>query len=98
MKSIRVLLVDDHDLFRRGLAEVLEEEPAIEVVGQAKDGHEAVQKAAELSPDVVFMDLNLPEQSGIESTAYLTQQWPDMKVRWTSRRWPWTSPSYGRRT
>ena len=80
MKSIRVLLVDDHDLFRRGLAEVLEEEPAIEVVGQAKDGHEAVRKAAELSPDVVFMDLNLPGQSGIESTAYLMQQWPDMKV------------------
>ena len=39
-----------------------------------------MQKAAELSPDIVFMDLNLPEQSGIESTAYLTQQWPDMKV------------------
>ena len=80
MSRIRVLLVDDHDLFRRGLAEVLEEEEDVEVVGQARDGREAVQKAAEVAPDVVFMDLNLPGQSGTETTAYLTQQWPDMKV------------------
>ena len=76
MNRIRVLLVDDHDLFRRGLAEVLEEEPDIQVVGQARDGREA----SELAPDAVFMDLNLPGQSGIESTAYLTQRWPQMKV------------------
>ena len=80
MNRIRVLLVDDHDLFRRGLAEVLEEEPDIQVVGQARDGREASEKASELAPDAVFMDLNLPGQSGIESTAYLTQRWPQVKV------------------
>ena len=77
---IRVLLVDDHDLFRRGLAEVLEEEPDIEVIGQARDGREAAEKAGELVPDVVFMDLNMPGQSGIETTAYLTQRWSGMKI------------------
>lgn len=80
MSHIRVLLVDDHDLFRRGLSEVLEEEADIRVVGQASDGREAAEKAAELSPDVVFMDLNMSGESGIEVTAYLTQQWRDMKV------------------
>ena len=79
MSRVKVLLVDDHDLFRRGLKEVLEEED-IEVVGEARDGREAVQKATELKPDVIFMDLNLPGQSGIETTAYLTQHNPDVKV------------------
>lgn len=79
MSQIRVLLADDHDLFRRGLAEVLEEEEDIEVVGQARDGREAVQRAEELRPDVVFMDLNMPGLGGIEATAYITQHWPDIK-------------------
>ena len=80
MSQIKVLLVDDHDLFRRGLSEVLEEEADVDVVGEARDGNDAVVKAGELGPDVVFMDLNMPGQSGIEATAYLTQRWPDMKV------------------
>ena len=80
MSRIRVLLADDHDLFRRGLAEVLEEEEDIEVVGHARDGREAVDKAGEIRPDVVFMDLNMPGQGGIEATAFVTQQWPDVKV------------------
>ena len=80
MSTIRVLVVDDHDLFRRGLREVLEEEDDIEVVGEARDGREAIQKAEELVPDVVFMDLSMPGQSGIEVTAYLTLKWPDVKV------------------
>ena len=80
MNAIRVLLADDHDLFRRGLAEVLEEEDDIEVVGHARDGREAVQRTGEKMPDVIFMDLNMPGQGGIEATAYVTQQWPDIKV------------------
>lgn len=80
MNKIRVMLVDDHDLFRRGLAEVLEDEPDIEVVAQARDGLEAARIVAEVDSDVVFMDLNLPGQSGIETTAFLTQQWPGIKV------------------
>ena len=62
MSSIRVLVVDDHDLFRRGLTEVLSEEPDIEVVGEARDGQEAIERAEAVSPDVMFMDLNMPGQ------------------------------------
>jgi len=80
MSAIRVLVVDDHDLFRRGLMEVLEEEDDLEVIGEARNGQEAIARVEELSPDVVFMDLNMPGQSGIEATAYLTQKWPDLKV------------------
>ena len=80
MSAIRVLVVDDHDLFRRGLMEVLEEEPDMEVVGEARNGQEAIEQVDQLSPDVVFMDLNMPVRTGIETTAYLTQKWPDLKV------------------
>ena len=80
MSEIRVLVVDDHDLFRRGLMEVLEEEPDMQVVGEARNGQEAIEQVDRLSPDVVFMDLNMPVRNGIETTAYLTQKWPDLKV------------------
>ena len=80
MSPIRVMVVDDHTLFRRGLVEVLSEDDDIEVVGEAGDGKEAIVLAAEVLPDVVFMDLKLPDQNGIETTAYLTQRWPELKV------------------
>lgn len=80
MSPIRVLVVDDHPLWRRGLVEMLTEETDIEVVGEAGNGAEAIQKAGTLAPDVVFMDLNMPGQSGNETTAYLAQQWPEIKV------------------
>ena len=80
MSRIRVLVVDDHPLFRQGLMEMLSEEEDIEVVGEAASGMEAIQKAGALSPDVVCMDLHMPEQGGIETTAYLVQQWPQIKV------------------
>ena len=80
MSDIRVLVVDDHDLFRRGLMEVLEEEPDLKVVGEARNGQEAIDQVDRVSPDVVFMDLNMPVRSGIETTAYMTQKWPDLKV------------------
>ena len=78
--DIRVLVADDHDLFRRGLMEVLEEEPDIKVVGEARNGQEAIDQVDRLSLDVVFMDLNMPVRNGIESTAFLTQKWPNLKV------------------
>ena len=80
MSAIKVLVVDDHDLFRRGLMEVLDEETDMEVIGEARNGQEAIDKVEELSPDVVFMDLNMPGQNGIETTAFLTQKWPELKV------------------
>jgi len=80
VSRIRVLVVDDHALFRRGLVEVLAEESDIEVVGEAVSGPKAIEGVAELVPDVVFMDLNMPGQSGIETTAYLAHRWPETKV------------------
>ena len=80
MSKIKVLVVDDHDLFRRGLTEVLEDEPDMAVIGEARNGNEAIEMAGRLHPDLLFMDLNMPGQSGIQATAYITQNWPDMKV------------------
>lgn len=74
------MVADDHDLFRRGLIEVLEEEDDLRVVGQASDGRSASQLAGVHNPDVVMMDLNMPGQGGIEATAYITQNWPDVRV------------------
>ncbi len=80
MNKIKVMIADDHELFRRGLAEIVSEESDVEVIGQAKDGKEAAQKALHVSPDVIFMDLNMPGQGGIEATAYLKQHLPQTKV------------------
>ncbi|MCI0794867.1 MAG: response regulator transcription factor [Chloroflexi bacterium] len=80
MSTIRVLVVDDHDMFRRGVMEVLEREDDITVIGEARNGQQAIDRASELSPDVVFMDLNMPGKNGIEATACLTLKWPNLKV------------------
>lgn len=77
---VRVLVVDDHALFRRGLVEVLSQESNLEVVGEAADGREAIQKVTEHAPDVVCMDLNMKGQDGITATAYLTQESPETRV------------------
>ena len=64
MRASRVLLVDDHSLVRRGFRRMLEDDPAIIVVGEAEDGHQAVELAADLQPDVVVMDFALPSMNG----------------------------------
>jgi DNA-binding NarL/FixJ family response regulator len=69
--EIRVLLVDDHPLFRRTLAETLHEEDGLVVVGECEDGSEVVEAAARLRPDVVFMDLSMPEMDGLAATQAL---------------------------
>lgn len=66
--SVRVLLVDDHDLVRTGFRTILESEPGIEVVGEARDGAEAIERVAALRPDVVCMDVQMPGMDGLEAT------------------------------
>lgn len=78
--AIRVMIVDDHALFRRGLQMVLEGEPDIDVVGEASDGHEAVERAELASPDVVLMDVRMPRRSGIEATRQIKDTFPSTHV------------------
>lgn len=80
MKKIKVLLVDDHQLFRVGIANLLKKNEDIEVVGQAANGLEAVQIASEVIPDVILMDLQMPEYDGIEATKAITKMLPETKV------------------
>ena len=80
MERIRVLIVDDHAVVRQGLRTFLESEEDIEVVGEASDGEEAVQKAQELSPDVVLMDLVMPGMDGITATQKIGEVSPNSPV------------------
>jgi DNA-binding NarL/FixJ family response regulator len=77
---IRALIVDDHALFRRGLEMVLAAEDDIELVGEASDGAEAVQKAGEALPDVVLMDIRMPKSSGIEACRAMKAVAPSSKI------------------
>jgi DNA-binding NarL/FixJ family response regulator len=79
-EPIRVLIADDHALFRRGLEMVLEEETDIDLVGQASDGAEAVQKAGEALPDVVLMDIRMPKINGIEAARQMKDIAPSAKI------------------
>jgi DNA-binding NarL/FixJ family response regulator len=76
----RVLLADDDDLMRAGLAELLSGDPTIEVVGRASTGREAVERARRLDPDVVLMDVQMPDLDGIEATRELTRAAPRARV------------------
>jgi two-component system NarL family response regulator len=79
-EPIRVIIADDHALFRRGLEMVLAEDEGIQLVGQASDGAEAVQVAAETVPDVVLMDIRMPKTSGIEAARLMKEVAPSAKI------------------
>jgi DNA-binding NarL/FixJ family response regulator len=78
--SVRVLIADDQTLFRVGLARLLEEDERVKIVGQAGDGAEAVKQAGSLKPDVVLMDLKMPNLDGIEATRQIVASHPGVKV------------------
>jgi DNA-binding NarL/FixJ family response regulator len=78
--SIRVLIVDDHSVVRRGLEQLLATTPDIEVVGTATNGREGIKAVGELRPDVVLMDLSMPELDGVEATRQIAAQFPLSRV------------------
>lgn len=80
MDRIRVLLVDDHTLFRKGLVSLLQTQEDIEVVGEARNGKEALEKARELMPDLILMDIYMPKYDGLTATKMIKSEMPYVKI------------------
>ncbi len=80
VEPMRVLLVDDHALFRQGVKSLLDARPNIQVVGSAQDGCEAIQLARETLPDVILMDIEMPNCSGLEATRQIKREFPHIQI------------------
>jgi DNA-binding NarL/FixJ family response regulator len=78
--AIRILLVDDHLLFRAGLARLLQDYPDLAVVGEADSAEEAVQRAEQLLPDVIVMDIDMPDEDGVSATRRIKRVLPDARI------------------
>jgi two-component system, NarL family, response regulator LiaR len=79
-QKIRVVLVDDHDMVRRGLASYLSITPDIQLVGEASNGEEAVRICGEIQPDIVLMDIMMPKMDGIEATHIIRKKYPQIQI------------------
>lgn len=80
MKTLRILLADDHEMLRRGLRAILTEQPGWEICGEAADGRQAVDLARKLHPDVIVMDMAMPELNGLEATRQIRRVWPKAEI------------------
>lgn len=80
MASIRILIADDHRLFRQSLRELCVAKGTFDVVGEAENGQEAIALARHLQPDVILMDINMPEMNGVEATRLITQEYQSMRI------------------
>jgi two-component system, NarL family, response regulator LiaR len=80
LPPVRVIIVDDHGMVRKGLTAYLNNRPDIEVVGEARDGRESLTLCEQLHPDVILMDLVMPEMGGVAATRAIHQRWPQVQV------------------
>lgn len=80
MQRIRVLIADDHRDFRKVVHDFLDQLPNVSVVGEACDGDDAVEQVGRLSPDVVLMDIRMPNKNGFEATKIIKHRWPSTRV------------------
>lgn len=80
MKTLHVLLVDDHEVVRLGLATLLEDVPDVKVVGEAGSAQEALAACERLNPDLVILDIRLPDQTGVDVCRHITERWPHIQV------------------
>lgn len=79
-RNIKILLCDDNDNFRQLLMQYIHSLPGVEIVGEAVDGVDVIDKTAELNPDLVLMDLSMPNQSGLDATKTIKEKWPKKSV------------------
>ncbi len=80
MPNIRILLADDHAILRAGVRMLLESQPDMEVIGEAADGRETIDKVRELHPDLVVMDIAMPDIGGLEATERIRSECPDVRI------------------
>jgi DNA-binding NarL/FixJ family response regulator len=80
MHRARILIVDDHEIFRRGLRALLESRDGFDISGEAANGVEAVEKARQLLPDIIVMDVSMPQMDGLQATRLIRRERPDAKV------------------
>ena len=80
MNPITVLLADDHDVVRKGMKMLLEDEESVKVIGEASDGLDAIEKVKALSPNVVILDLTMPKMTGIEAAKIISEEYPEVRI------------------
>lgn len=80
MEVIKVLIADDHKMFRDGIRALLHDEPSIEIIDEAADGEEVVKKLATTPVNVILMDIEMPNMNGLETTEFVSEEYPDIQV------------------